>query len=121
VGEGVTTYGSPPVFFQSSLSEQEKVYQTQLAGTYLDKTCRNEKTLMSIELANTLKQCTTDGTTNPDENKKVGRRQDIGKGDFWSYVLAILFIHALIPVALGSSYGFLFYIATVIFGEALHI
>eukprot|EP00957_Ditylum_brightwellii_P210464 15364998-Ditylum_brightwellii.AAC.1 len=111
VYEGGTAFGSPPVFFRTSVSEEARVAQTQEAGALLNISNH------LIEVGTTLGKSTDGNSEQDSEGGEIGRRQDIGKGGFWTYVLAMIFLQSLMPVALGSSYGFLFYVATIIFDD----
>lgn len=98
VDDGGTTFGSPPVLFTSSLSHEQIIQQTQEGASQL---------LHS--------ETTTD--LNIQRKKAPARRQDVGKGMFWTYVLVTLALQAMLPVVIGGSYAGLYFAVVAWVGE----
>jgi hypothetical protein len=94
---GGTTFGSPPVQFHSSTSNEQRVEQTQRASITMRE---------SITMSD-------DSEIKP----SISRRQDVGKEMYWTYIFVMLTFQALIPVSVGGSYALLYWIATKVFQE----
>jgi len=107
---GGTTFGSPPVQFHSSTSHEERVNQLQCASAILSESNTGTTTDLLNGIVN-------DGSQSAQSNGNIGRRQDVGNEMFWTYIIVMLTLQALIPVAIGGSYALLYWIATLIFQE----
>ena len=88
---GGTTFGSPPVQFHSSTSNEQRVEQLQQAS----RAMRDDT---GVE-------------------RSISRRQDVGKEMYWTYIFVMLTFQALIPVSVGGSYALLYWTATKVFQE----
>ena len=122
VYRGETTFGSPPVRFKSGLSRRDSVLQTQNSARELRRASLSGSGTIELDASSQTRTSFSSDATFPkgDGSTKqptISRRQDIGKGHFWTYVLAMLTLQALMPVAVGGSYALLFYIATLVFED----
>ena len=104
---GGSTFGSPPVQFQSSTTHEQRVQQLQKAAFAIAS---------SDTKAATTDLLTTDESQDP-QSPKISRRQDIGNEMFWTYIVVMLTLQTLIPVAIGGSYALIYWIATLLFGK----
>ena len=100
---GGTTFGSPPVQFHSSLSHKERVQQTQNASEGVLASAKRRSTLHRAQSLDVLPRHSEENDTQSSTHK-MGRRQDVGKEMFWTYVFLMLTLQALIPIAMGGSY-----------------
>lgn len=99
---GGTTFGSPPVQFHSSMAHEDRVQQLQTASARL-----SESKAVTIDYLDESKS----------KKKTISRRQDVGKEMFWTYIIVMLVLQALIPLAIGASYALLYWAATLLFKE----
>lgn len=115
---GGTTFGSPPVRFNSSTSHETRVEQLQRASQELLKKTSTVTALTDNDIA--LENADTGHSTESSEDVvsgRITRRQDVGNEMFWTYIFVMLSLQTSIPIAIGGSYALLYWVATVIFQD----
>ena len=98
-----TTFGSPPVQFHSSMTNEDRVNQLQRAS-------------LSLHTSTSVNTDYLSESSKP-ETKSISRRQDVGKDMFWTYIIVMLLLQAFIPLAIGASYALMYWSATLVFTE----
>lgn len=109
--DGETTFGSTAVTFCSSMSHAERVRQTQQSSLTISEHSQHKLlsvTMLEVEVGN------EETSEYEDKEKKISRRQDVGSEMFWTYVLVMLTMQAMIPLAIGASYAVLYWAATMV-------
>lgn len=109
-----SAFGCPPVQFNSSLSHENRVKETQELSMVLDDHA-NKQGSLTRAISFRIERNTP--SKSKSSKKKIARRQDVGKELFWSYVVIMLTLQAFIPIAIGGSYAGLYYVATFILNE----
>ena len=99
-----TTFGSPPVQFHSSMTNEDRVQQLQRAS-------------LSLRILTTSVNTDYLSDSSKPETKSISRRQDVGKDMFWTYIIVMLLLQAFIPLAIGASYALMYWSATLVFTE----
>jgi len=105
---GETTFGSESLTFFSSMSHADRVLQTQASSTTLAASAKSGRQVTTLESV----VGHEDEEMSENNHRKISRRQDIGNEMFWTYVFVMLFLQAMIPLAIGASYAVLYWAAT---------